>query len=82
MGYLIALIHYVLMQMCLFMKTCVFVFRRKLTTSSSKRNDEALDPFQESLLKEQCILVNENDQELGSASKRHSGRFHAVFLPN
>ena len=34
------------------------------------RNDEALDPFQESLLKEECILVNENDQELGSASKR------------
>ena len=44
----------------------------RITTSSGAGNssDAALDPFQESLLKEQCILVNENDEELGSASKR------------
>ena len=38
--------------------------------SFKKNEDEILDPFQESLMKEQCILVNENDEELGSASKR------------
>ena len=44
---------------------------RGITTSSAgNSSDAALDPFQESLLKEQCILVNENDEELGSASKR------------
>ena len=31
---------------------------------------EALDPVQEALLNEQCILVDENDQEIGQASKR------------
>ena len=45
---------------------------RGISTSSAgnRSSDAALDPFQESLLKEQCILVNENDEELGSASKR------------
>ena len=30
----------------------------------------ALDPYQEALLAEKCILVNENDIEIGSATKR------------
>ena len=33
--------------------------------------EENLDPFQEALLNEECILVDENDRELGSATKRH-----------
>ena len=33
-------------------------------------NAERLDPIQEALLNEQCILVDENDHELGQASKR------------
>jgi len=62
--------------------------RRRITTSAGKSDDDALDPFQESLLKEQCILVNENDQELGSASKRtchlkdpftHKAPLHRAF---
>ena len=51
-------------------------FNNSIRNITSARNSEKLDPFQEALLKEQCILVNENDEEMGSASKRearHSG---------
>ena len=30
----------------------------------------ALDPYQEALLAEKCILVDENDREVGHASKK------------
>jgi len=65
-----------------------FSSSRGITTSAGKSDDDALDPFQESLLKEECILVNENDQELGSASKRichlkddrtHKAPLHRAF---
>ena len=32
--------------------------------------EENLDPFQEALLQEECILVNENDEQVGFASKK------------
>ena len=41
-----------------------------LTRFCSTQGKQALDPFQEALLSEQCILVDENDQEIGQASKR------------
>ena len=37
---------------------------------SSESQSHLLDPVQEALLQEQCILVDENDQPRGQASKR------------
>ena len=33
-------------------------------------HEAALDPVQVRLLEEECILVDENDKKIGSASKR------------
>lgn len=46
------------------------VFKRLYSGRRRIVIDEALDPFQEALLNEECILVDENDVEKGSASKR------------
>lgn len=46
------------------------VLRRLYSGRRRIVNDEVLDPFQEALLNEECILVDENDVEIGSASKR------------
>ena len=43
---------------------------RRLLNSTRKCSTLALDPYQEALLAEKCILVDENDREIGHASKR------------
>lgn len=56
-------------------KVIVFPQIRHRATSITKRimetvDSEILDPIQEALLNEMCILVDENDNDIGSASKK------------
>ena len=43
---------------------------QKLLKNNCSTLGAALDPYQEALLAEKCILVDENDREIGHASKR------------
>jgi isopentenyl-diphosphate delta-isomerase len=43
---------------------------RLLMPRFSSAATETLDPVQEALLQEQCILVDDNDNAIGQASKR------------
>ena len=48
----------------------LLVFPKNLIRFCSTNAEQGLDPVQEALLNEQCILVDENDNEIGQASKR------------
>lgn len=59
---------------------CLQLLRRCSTTSMGQPKEAALDihdPLQAHALKEQCILVDDNDKAIGAASKADCHRVHA-----